>query len=109
MRRGSISENKILENRIAITPETAKKYISLGFDVFLTKDYGTHLGFEDNEYKKINVKIFDNEIDLIKNSDLLLQLNLFSDDKISSLKENQTLIGIFNSYSNKDNIDLLNK
>ena len=39
---GSISENKDLEKRISITPEIAKKYINLGFEVQLSKDYGKH-------------------------------------------------------------------
>ena len=39
MRIVSISENKNIEKRIAITPEIAKKYISSGFELFLTKNY----------------------------------------------------------------------
>ena len=42
---GSISENKKIEKRIAITPETAKKYIANGFDVLLPKNYGEHFRF----------------------------------------------------------------
>ena len=41
---GSVSENKDLEKRIAITPEIAKKYINLGFEVQLSENYGNHLG-----------------------------------------------------------------
>ena len=37
---GSISENKSLDQRIAITPDVAKKYKSLGLEIFLTKGYG---------------------------------------------------------------------
>ena len=35
MRVASISENKDLEKRIAITPDILKKYISLGFEIFV--------------------------------------------------------------------------
>ena len=42
----SISENKEFEKRISITPEVAKKYLDFGFKVFLSKDYGKHIGFE---------------------------------------------------------------
>ena len=34
---GSVLENQNLEKRIAVTPDIAKKYISLGFDVLLSK------------------------------------------------------------------------
>ena len=56
MKIGSTLENQKIEKRIAITPEIAKKYISLGFDVQLSKNYGTHLGITEDEYKKIGVK-----------------------------------------------------
>ena len=46
---GSISENQDLEKRISITPDIVKKYINLGFEVNLSKNYGKHLGFEDKE------------------------------------------------------------
>ena len=38
----SLLENKDIEKRVAITPEIVKKYISIGFDVSLPKDYGSH-------------------------------------------------------------------
>ena len=47
MKIGSVSENKNIEKRISITPEIAKKYINLGFEIQLTENYGKHLGFED--------------------------------------------------------------
>ena len=58
---GSISENKDLEKRISITPEIAKKYIDLGFEVQLSENYGKHLGFEDKVYKEFGVKFFKSE------------------------------------------------
>ena len=51
MNLASISENKDREKRIAVTPEIAKKYISLGFNLSLPNNYGSHLGFSDEEYK----------------------------------------------------------
>ena len=55
-----------IEKRIAITPEIAKKYISLGFKVSLLKNYGIHLGFNDEDYKNSGVNFLDNEEELIK-------------------------------------------
>ena len=37
MRIVSVSEDKNIEKRVAVTPEIAKKYISLGFEVMLSK------------------------------------------------------------------------
>jgi NAD(P) transhydrogenase subunit alpha len=44
MKIASISENQEIEKRIAITPEIAKKYLSLGFEVSLCENYASHLG-----------------------------------------------------------------
>ena len=44
MKIASILENQKIEKRIAITPEIAKKYLSLGFEVSLSENYGSHLG-----------------------------------------------------------------
>jgi len=100
----SISENKDKEKRIAITPEIAKKYISLGLNLSLPNNYGSHLGFVDNEYKKLGVNFFENEEDLIKNSEVIVQLGLPDEKKISLLKENQTLIGSLNTFLNKEKL-----
>ena len=61
MNLASISENQQTEKRIAITPEIAKKYISLGFNLSLPKNYGIHLGINDDDYKNLGVNILDNE------------------------------------------------
>jgi NAD(P) transhydrogenase subunit alpha len=110
MKIASILENQKIEKRIAITPEIAKKYISLGLDVILTENYGSHLGFKDKEYEGLGVSILKDEKEILTNTDIIVQLGLLSDDKNSLLKENQTFIGVLNPYDNKDKInDLVKK
>ena len=107
MKIGSTLENQKIEKRIAITPEIAKKYISLGFDVQLSKNYGTHLGITDDEYKKIGVKFLSDDKEIINLSNIIVQLGLLSDEKSSLLKEDQTLIGVLNPYDNKEKLEVL--
>ena len=109
MRIGSLSENKDIEKRVAITPEIVKKYLSLGSEIYLSQNYATHLGISDKEYQDLGVKIISNENEILNNSDLIVQLNILSDEKISSLKENQSLIGVFDPYRNKEKLDNLIK
>ena len=103
----SILENQNIEKRIAITPEIGKKYINLGFNVSLPKNYGVHLGFSDEEYKNSGVRLLDDEKELIKNSEIIIQLGLPNEDKLSLLSENQTLIGSLNSFLNKEKLEKL--
>jgi NAD(P) transhydrogenase subunit alpha len=94
MKIASILENQKIEKRIAITPEIAKKYISLGLEVSLPENYGSHLGIKDEEYKELGVSISKDEKEIISSADIIVQLGLLDDDKSSLLKENQTFIGV---------------
>ncbi|MDC0945486.1 NAD(P) transhydrogenase subunit alpha [Candidatus Pelagibacter sp.] len=105
----SVSENLDIEKRIAITPEISKKYISLGFEVFLSENYGNHLGIKDKEYLEHGVKISKNDNEIINNADIIVQLGLLNETNSSLIKENQTLVGVLNPYVNKDKIDGLVK
>ena len=105
MRIVSISEDINIERRISITPEIAKKYISNGFDISLSKNYGNHLGIRDEDYLKLGVKISENEKEIIESADIIIQLNLPTKEKLSYFKENQILIGVLNPFKNKDLIN----
>ena len=109
MKFGSILENKKIEKRISITPDIAKKYIDLGFDVSLSENYGDHLGIKNEEYSNLGVKISNDEKEIIDSSDIIVQLGLFSEDKKELLKENQVLIGVLNPFENKEGIEKLVK
>ena len=104
MKIASVLENQKIEKRIAITPEIAKKYISLGLEVILSKNYASHLGIPDKEYESLGAKILgDNEV--INQADIIVQVGLLSNDKSSLLREGQTLIGVLNPYENKAELD----
>ena len=105
----SILENQKIEKRIAITPEIAKKYISLGLEVSLSENYGSHLGIKDEEYKELGVSILKDKKEILDNANVIVQLGLLEDDEGSILKANQTFIGVLNPYDNKDKIDNLVK
>ena len=104
---GSSPENKQTEKRVAITPDIVKKYKSLGFEIHLIKNYAVHLGFNDSSFNEVGAKIVNDENELIKNSDILVQLDMLSENQMSLLKENQTLIGSFNKHLNSDKIKKL--
>ncbi|MDA7689716.1 NAD(P)(+) transhydrogenase (Re/Si-specific) subunit alpha, partial [Candidatus Pelagibacter sp.] len=109
MRIVSILENQKVEKRIAITPDIAKKYIALGFKISIVEKYGEHLGFKDSDYKESGVEISTNKSDVLNSADIIIQLGLLSDENISNLKENQTLVGVLNPYTNKEKVENLAK
>ena len=106
---GSVLENHEIEKRISITPDIVKKYLSLGFEILLSENYGRHIGINDDEYLKLGVKISKDNQEILNSSDILVQLGMLTDNQSSILKENQILIGVLNPYDNKDKLDSLAK
>ena len=85
---GSIKENLTLEKRVSLTPETAKNIIGLGLKISLEKNYASHLGIDDNQYKDIGVEIKESSNEVMNLSSLILKVNCPSDNEIDNLKEN---------------------
>ena len=77
---GSISENINSEKRVAITPDIVKKYISLGLEIHLTKNYANHLDIEDEEYEKQGAKILTSSKEVISSSNAILQMSIPEDE-----------------------------
>tara|TARA_A100001011_G_scaffold373358_1_gene432701 strand:- start:2437 stop:3525 length:1089 start_codon:yes stop_codon:yes gene_type:complete len=102
---GSVSEDKNFEKRVAITPDIIKKYVSLGLEVHLSQNYASHLGINDEEYKNEGAVILENDEEVIKNCDAILQMSILSDDNLNKLKQNQILIGVLNPYSNEKKLN----
>ncbi len=106
---GSISENIKLEKRVAITPDVIKKYKSLGLDIYLSKDYASHLGVNDNLYEIEGASILNSD-EVLSKSDAILQMNMPEDVNLNKLKKNQILIGVLNPYSNEKKLkELISK
>tara|TARA_Y100000590_G_scaffold316598_1_gene358091 strand:- start:762 stop:1847 length:1086 start_codon:yes stop_codon:yes gene_type:complete len=103
---GTISEDINIEKRISITPDIVKKYKNLGFNVIIEKDYGSHLGFNQEEYKSCGAEI-ETKKNVLEKSDLILQLNVPSEENQSFLKENKILIGSFDYYQNQEKLKRL--
>jgi len=101
---GSISEDNEIEKRISITPDIVKKYIGSGFEIIIESGFGSHLGISDNEFVKEGCKIEKKE-NVLKQSEIILQLNLPEEASLEHFKENNILIGNFNSSQNSEKIN----
>ena len=105
MKIGSISENRDIDQRVAITPDIVKKYKSLGLDICLSKNYATHLGIEDTIYENEGVRIFETDEEVINNSNAILQMNIPEDKYLKKLNKDQVLVGVLNPYLNKNKLN----
>ena len=102
---GSIKEDLTVEKRVSLTPETAKNIIGLGLRVCIEKDYASHLGIEDNNYKDAGVEIKSSSSEVLNLCNLLIKVNCPPENEISQINENTILIGMLNPSKNKDQIN----
>lgn len=63
------------ETRVAITPNSVKQYIKLGYEVGIEKNAGLDSDFANEEFEKAGAKIFDSKSTLLKETQILLCLN----------------------------------
>ena len=105
---GSVSEERNLEKRVAITPEIVKKYKGLGLEVCLSKDYALHLGISDKDYEVEGASVLSTEEEVISKSDVVLQMSVPNNQNLNKLKEGQILVGVLNPYSNETKLKEIN-
>ena len=112
MKIAIVKEIKTLEKRVAATPETVKKFISLGISVKVEKDAGIKSNILDSEYEESGAKIISDPKELLSNTDVVLKVNSISNngigsDNIELYKKNTTLIGFLKPLQDKENIKLI--
>ncbi|GHU10680.1 NAD(P) transhydrogenase subunit alpha [Alphaproteobacteria bacterium] len=94
-----------VERRVAITPETVKKYIDLGFEVVLPKNAGVSAGFPDDEYVAAGAKI--EESGLVDDADFYVCVKPFLASFDFKLKSGAHLIAILSPFRNKETLKTL--
>jgi NAD(P) transhydrogenase subunit alpha len=104
---GSISENKKFEKRVSLVPDIINKYTNLGIEVQITKGYGDHIGFHDDSFIKAGAKVIESKQEVLKNSHILIQLDLIEENDFSNLNKDTTIVGSLNFSQNKDKIEKL--
>ena len=102
-------ENKALENRVAATPETVKKFLSLGAKIKIEKGAGIKSNILDSDFENAGAKIVSDTEELIGNADIVLKVNTISNigsgaDNIDIYKKGINLIGFLRPLQEKENI-----
>jgi NAD(P) transhydrogenase subunit alpha len=105
------------ERRVAITPDVARKYISLGFNVVLPRNIGVSVGIRDDEYIAVGAEVKGS--DFIVDADIYVCVKLQGIiNKLYSCKKSDLclkihsgshLIGILNPSQNCKELKVLSK
>ncbi len=87
------------ETRVALTPETAKKFTNLGIEVWIETNAGLLSGFSDSDYEKAGVFIAKDYQTALIDTDILIKINPPTTEEMSRLPQGIVLISQLNVLS----------
>ena len=82
------------ERRVAVTPETCRKLITLGARVVVQRGAGRAAGFVDDAYEQAGAQLVDGGDAALSGADLVLCVQPPAPAVITTLREGTTLVGL---------------
>jgi NAD(P) transhydrogenase subunit alpha len=98
MRIAVLSETDQVETRVAATPETVKKYKSLGSDVAVQAGAGERAGIPDAEFEAAGATLAGSAREALNGADLVLKVRRPADGELDGVKAGTLVIGIMDPY-----------
>jgi len=86
------------EGRVAITPETAKRFIGLGATVFVEAGAGLRSLILDFDYTMVGAVMAETTADTVRDADVVLTVRRPSPDVLSQLKKGALAIAMMDPY-----------
>ncbi len=103
-------ERRAYEKRVAATPETVKKYIALGLQVWVETGAGEKSRYPDASYEAAGAKIVSSPADLYSDADIVLKVQRpvsageGDTDELALMKKDALLIGMLSPYNAPDSL-----
>ena len=94
------------ENRVAMTPDSAKQLQKLGYDCAIESGAGAAAGFSDAVYEEAGVEIIKTAAALWKEVDIIAKVRQPSETELKRLTKDKTLISFFNPAGNAEGMEL---
>ena len=115
MKIAIVKETEELEKRVAASPETVKKLLSLGFSVDVEEGAGVNSFFSDADYKNAGANIIVDTKSIISSADIVFKVNTVHKngkgaDDINIYNKGTKIIGFLKPLQNPNQIkDLADK
>jgi NAD(P) transhydrogenase subunit alpha len=93
------------ERRVAISPETAKKYVAMGIEVVVQSGAGEGSHISDKDFKDAGAKI--GSKDNVLQADAILKVQPPLDGELKGMKKGTFLISLLSPLENKEGIEKL--
>mgnify|MGYP005846814545 CR=1 FL=1 len=97
------------EARVAITPDTVKRFLNDGHEVRVQKGAGEAAGYSDAAYKKAGATVQGGIKGNLKRAELLLTVQAPTASRIKSMPDGLTVLGLMGSQDSKAAVKALAK
>ena len=91
MKIGVPKEIKPQENRIGLTPESAKVLVSNGHEVLIENNGGFEAGFYNAQYKEAGAKIVNKAEDIFNDAEIIVKVKEPLSNEVKMIRENQII------------------
>jgi len=108
MKIGVVRESAPGERRVAITPISAKKLVSLGYQVLVERGCGSLAGFNDDFLESAGAELASSE-DVWAQADILLKVTPLAEGEVGLLKPQSCVISFLWPARNAPLLELLNR
>jgi len=109
MKIAAAKESSPLEARVALVPDTVKKFVAAGISVSIEAGAGAKSGIADAAYEAAGATIAKSAADAYASADIVLCVDTPDDAGIALIPEGAILIGMMNPLDPKTDFSALNK
>ncbi|PVA07044.1 Re/Si-specific NAD(P)(+) transhydrogenase subunit alpha [Thalassorhabdomicrobium marinisediminis] len=102
MKIGTPKETYEGENRVAMTPASARDLQKLGHECVIETKAGLAAGFADADYEAAGVEVVKTAAALWKAADIVAKVRVPNETEMKRLRANQTLISFFSPVADED-------
>jgi len=90
------------ENRVALTPYTAKKLVRLGATIHIESGMGAGSGFADSDYTDVGAEVAADRKTMLAAADMILRLRKPESDEVSGMKSGCIHISYLDPFNEHD-------
>ena len=104
MRIAALKETAPGENRVALTPETAKKFIALGASVAVEQGAGAAAAISDEAYREAGAEVGPVQ-DILAGADIVLGVQAPDPGSLTGAKDGAWVAATFDPFRNRERVD----
>ncbi len=108
MKIAAARESSPLESRVALTPDSVKKFVALGIQVSIESGAGLGSGIADDAYTAAGATVAASAAEAFANADIVVCVDTPAEDVLAHIPQGSILIGMLNPLDKLTDFSALN-